>query len=429
LFNHTTSIPMRYELLPPTMNAVLALFFRFWTSDDLFFIGKYQFLGQDGIQGEFVSKEYVGRYTALLFIRQYFLVSQWYGYESVTPPDLPRTQQEKSSWILHLPYFKKFVKEVQGDQQLLDALGYQPITDEWSQKHQKATPASIIENLVERLKAAFTAEEVQQRAETEKKRAFIEKSVQIINARVDSYRSLLNLEAIEEDFDANILKGGYILYQKAAFAADQGVAYLNYDAFFAREIASGFTSRLTQLFKGKALKQFLFRGPELFQAIDKLKLNPDKHILLNFGISLDVVRQRDGIDRLTEHSYKGIPIINVQYLDRNVMRSSIIAIKKSDLPTFVFLAPAPHEIQRFSLEQASAATQLHAAVVDLNEEPQLKALFPNESDENLNTSVILVLEFNVEVRWKRKAKLVRLSLYSEFYQEGSVNDISEVKPF
>jgi hypothetical protein len=429
LFNHTTSIPMRYELLPPTMNTVLALFFRFWTSDDLFFIGKYQFPGQDGIQGEFLSKEYVARYTALLFIRQYFLVSQWYGYEPVSAPDLPRTQQERSNWILHLPYFKKSVEEIQKDKPLLDALGYQAITEEWSQRHQKATPASIIDNLLERLKMAFAAEEVQQRAETEKKRAFIERSVQIINARVESYRSLLNADSVEEDFDASNLKGGYILYQKAAFAADQGVAYLNYDTFFANEIANGFTRRLTQLFRGKAVKSFLFRGPELFQAIDKLKLNPNKHVLLNFGISLDVVKQRDGIDRLTDHSYKGIPIINVQYIDRNAMRSSIIAIKKSDLPTFVFRSPEPHEIERFGLIEASAPTQLFAAVVDLNEDPQLKDLFPDETDETLDTSVILVLEFNVEVRWRKKAKLVRLSLYSDFYQEGSVNDISEVKPF
>jgi len=429
LFNHTTSIPVRYELLPLTMNMVLALFFRFWTTDGMFYIGRYQFPDQDGIQGEFLSRDYIARYTALLFIRQYFLISQWYGYEPVAQPQGPDTQEERTAWIQYLPYFKKLVEEIQQDQDLLKALGYEPITGDWAERQQKALPTRIIDRLLENVKAAYAATEVEQRAEEDKKRAFREMSARIIDARIASYSNIQNEQQIATQFESSQIKGGYVLYHKAAFASDQGTTYLDYDSFFANEIASEFTRQLTGLFRSKAIQSYLFRAPQFFEAIDKLHLNPDEHLLLNFGILLEVVIQQHGIDRLTPNSYKGIPIVPVQYTDHSSMRSSFIVIRKTDLPSFFFNKPLADEINRFHLARVSNTTELHAAVVDLNEHQELKTMFPNEQPEVLDTSVILALELNVEVRWKNKTKVVRLSMYSDFYQQGSVNEVSEVKRF
>jgi hypothetical protein len=429
LFNHTTSIPIRYELLPLSMDMVLGLFFRFWTNDDMFFIGRYQFPGQDGIQGEFLSRDYIGRYTALLFIRQYFLVSQWYGYEPVSQPQGPNTQDERTTWIRFLPHFKKLLEDIQKNKALLEALGYEPITEDWAGQHAKPTPSAIIDRLITNIEAAYAAAEVEQRAEDDKKRAFRETSAQIIDARIDSYHTILNEHRINDNFESSQIKGGYILYHKAAFAYDQGTTYMNYDSFFANEIASGFTRQITGLFRSKTTQSYLFRAPQFFEAIDKMRLNANQHVLLNFGISLDVVIQQHGIDRLTTTNYKGIPIIDVKYVDHSSMRSSFIVIRKTDLPSFIFHQPKQEEINKFHLTSVSDVTKLHAAVIDLNEEQQLKALFPHENQETLNTSVILALELNVEVRWKTKVKIVRISMYSDFYQRGSVNDLSEVKRF
>jgi len=366
LFNHTTSIPVRCELLPMTINAVLGLFFRFWTNDGLFYIRRFEFPGQDGIQGEFVSKEYIARYTALLFIRQYFLISQWYGYEPLSIPDVPSGQDQRRNWIQNLPYFKKFVEEIQQESALLKALNFEPITEEWSAARQKTMPNSILDSLSERLKATYAAEEVQQQAEEEKKTAFRDSSAQIIDARVASYKNVLNDQSITGDFSSTVIKGGYILYEKAAFAGDQGVFYMNYDTFFANEIASGFTRQFTGVFRSKAVQSFLFRAPQLFEAIDKMRLIPDRHVLVNFGIAIDVVMLQHGIDRLTKDSYKGIPILTVQYVDRAAMRSSLMVMLKADLPSLVFKTPDQSEIERFHLILVSASTQLFAAVNDLN---------------------------------------------------------------
>jgi hypothetical protein len=429
LFNHTTSIPVRYELLPLSMNMVLSLFFRFWTSDGMFYIGRYQFPSQDGIQGEFVSRDYIARYTALLFIRQYFLVSQWYGYEPVSQPQGPNSQEKRTVWIQYLPHFKKLVENIQQNKALLEALGYEPITEDWSQRHQKPIPSAIIDQLTNNIETAYAAAEVEQRAEEDKKRAFRDTSAQIIDTRIESYRTILNEQIINNNFESSQIKGGYILYHKAAFANNQGTTYLNYDSFFASDIASGFTRQITGLFRSKAIQSYLFRAPQFFEAIDKLHLNANQHVLLNFGISLDVIIQQHGIERLTTTAYKGIPIITVQYVDHSAMRSSFIVIHKEDLPSFVFHQPKQEEIVKFHLTCVSNVTELHAAVIDLNQEQQLKTLFPNENPDTLDTSVILMLELNVEVRWKNKVKIVRFSMYSDFYQQGSVNDLSEVKRF
>jgi len=429
LFNHTTSIPFRYELLPMTMRQVLDLFFTFWTADGLFYIGKYQFPGITGIQAEFLSKEYIARYTALLFVRQYFLVSQWYGYEPVSMPQMPSTQDERSLWLQKLPYFKKLVDDIENNKALMDALGYEKISTEWSELHHKQQPGNLIDKLLTQINAAYAGAEVEQQAEASKKQAFRESSGLVINARINSYANIINPAPPTEGFSSSRIKGGYMLYKKAAFAADQDTTYLNYDTFFAREIAAGITRELTALFKSKSERTFLFRAPELFEAIDRMHLRADQHVLVNFGISMEWVAQQHGTERLTEASYKGIPILKVEFTDASVLRDSLIVMRRSDLPWFSFETPEATEIQKFQLVQVSENHRLYANVQDINEHAELRNLFPNVKQETLNTSVVLSIGLNMDVRWHNQAKLVRLALYSEFYQQGTPNDLSEITRF
>lgn len=426
LFNHTTSIPVRYELLPMTMNQVLDLFFRFWTSDGFFYIGKYQFPGADGIQGEFTSKEYMARYTALLFIRQYFLVSQWYGYEPVSPPQGPNSQDERSRWIQNLPYFKRFVGEIQDNKTLLDELGYEKITPEWAEEHHKTEPSLMIDQLIHRIEAEYKEAEQNQEVEAAKKQAFRTAAGAIIDGRVNSFNNVLNQAAIDEAYNSTVIQGGYILYKKAAFGADQDTTYLNYDTFFAQEIGASIVRHITAMFRSKVTRTYLFRAKELFEGIDKLHLNPNTHVLLNFGLALDVVASQNGIERLTPQLYKGISIITIAQFDRSIISSSLIAIKRSDLPRFLFTAPTQADINRFNLQLVSQQRQIYAGITDLNQNQELRSLFPNENDDTLNKSVVLSIEFKFEIRWRNNAKLARFALYSDFYQQGTVNDLSEV---
>lgn len=429
LLNHTTSIPVQYELLPMTMGMVLNLFFRFWRNDGLFYFNRFQFPGQDGIQGEFLSREYMAKYTALLFIRQYFLVSQTYGIDPVSMPQGPNTQEERTTWIRQLPYFKKLVKEIQQETELLKALDYEPIPDAWAPHHDKTKPSAILDELLNNIQVAYNATEVEQQAEEEKKTQFKATSSQTIDARIYSYSNVQNARPITDKYESDKLRGGYILYQKAAFAADQGVTYLNYDSFFAADIASNFTWRITELFRSKVLKSLLFRAPEFFQAIDKMRLNAEQHIFLNFGVSIEIINLRYRIDQLQKDNYKGIQIITVEFVNYSVMESGFIVMHKADLPSFDFSAPPAEEIERFNLDQISERHQLYGAVIDLNEHSELKSLFPNIKPEVLNISVILALEFNIDVRWKLKTKMIHLALYSDFYQQGDVNELSEIKRF
>ncbi|MDB5024559.1 MAG: hypothetical protein JWP78_2314 [Mucilaginibacter sp.] len=429
LFNHTTGIPVRYELLPVTMNTVFALFFRFWNADGMFYIGKYQLPDSDGIYGEFLSKEWICRYVALLLIRQYHLTSQWYGYEPVELPQIPATQEERDTWIQQLKYLKTFVAEIQQNESLLKALDYKPITAEWAATYHKPLPEALIDQTIAKSQAVYAAAQVEQRASDEKKASFFEKSSTIIAARINAYQNILNERPVTEDFNSSTVRGGYILYQKAAFANDQGITYLNYDTFFASEIAAKITRQVIGLFRNKTNASYVFRAAQLFQAIDRLQLIPRENVLLNSSIAIDVVNSTLKNTHLSPEQYQGIPIINIRYTDQNILRSSLIAIKKSDLPSFNYAAPDPQDIERFNLKPINADIGLYAGVIDLNEEEQFKALFPNEPAETLDASVLMDLDFRLEVRWKNKVKAVRLELYSDFYELGTVNDLGEVQPF
>jgi hypothetical protein len=183
------------------------------------------------------------------------------------------------------------------------------------------------------------------------------------------------------------------------------------------------------MFRSKINARYLFKAEQLFQAIDKMALNTDEHILLNFGIDIWVVNQFLKNPALTPQHYNGLSIITVAHQDRNLIRSSLLVLKKSDLPRFEYRDLEPETIQKFGLTPINPAINLYAAVIDLNAQPQFKELFKNENEEILNQSVYLKLNMQLEVRWLNVLKIIELQLYSDFFQKGIVNHLDEVSHF
>ncbi|MHB1179372.1 MAG: hypothetical protein ACYCZO_13690 [Daejeonella sp.] len=65
-------------------------------------------------------------------------------------------------------------------------------------------------------------------------------------------------------------------------------------------------------------------------------------------------------------------------------------------------------------------------MIDLNEQAEFKELFKNEDQDVLDKSVFLKLAMDLEVRWPDTSRIIEFKLYSDFYQQGIVNDLNDV---
>jgi hypothetical protein len=429
IFSHTMSIPPRYELLPITMSTIFNLFIRFFDTHHEMFPYPYQFPGLDGIYGEGQSKNWICRYLALLLLRQYTLTSYYYGYNPIALPQLPSSQGEIQIWIRTLPFLKAFLKEIQDNSELMKITGYGSITDQSCAESAIQTPIELIDRVIELAEQTHQVQEVEQNLVPEKVESFFTRSSQIIAKRIASYSNLNNESPIEQEFEALFISGNTVLYDKAAFVAEQGVSYIDYDSFLGSEQARKITNELTAMFYSKITESYLFDQRKIFKAIDKLNLNPQEHIILNFGIAIDLINDSLKLPDLSSDDYKGISILNVDYADRSLIRSSLVVVRKSDLPRFSYAEVSAATIQENRLDLINPEYQIFASVIDLNQNPEFKQTFANNPDHVLDRSVILKLNMQMEVRWKRDFKMVELKLYSSFYQEGIQNELAEIGNF
>jgi hypothetical protein len=364
-----------------------------------------------------------------LLIRQYHIYSYWYGYEPVSLPQIPNNQPERHQWMQQLRFLKEYVNEIQKNDPLLTALKYKKITPEWSQQHNKPTPEVLIDQTLAAVTHAYETAEVHDDLDPEKVRAFLTKSARIIGLKISGYDNIQNPGEVIEDFDAGRIAGTYSLFRKAPFTGDPVITHLNFDTFLATELSSRITREVTGMFRSKVQQDYLFKAPQLFQAIDRLQLNAAEHVLLNFNIAIDVVNSTLHHEQLTPAAYREIPIITVQSTNQDIIRSSMLVMKRSDLPRFYFLDTDAEQVEQFHLQQISEPLKLYGTVIDFNEHPEVRQLFLEQSEELLDSSVLLRLDLQMEVRWHRGMKIVQLGLYSEFYQQGTVDDIDNVQPF
>jgi len=429
IFSHTMSIPPRYELLPITMTTIFNVFIRFYDNHFDMFPYPYQFPGLDGIYGEGQSKNWICRYLALLILRQYTLTSYYYGYNPIALPQIPTSQREIQIWIDTLPILKAFLKEMQDNNALMRAIGYETITDQSCADSGIQTPIELVDRVIELSKQTFQVQEVEQSIAPEKVQVFYTRSSQIVAARIASYSGLNNDTPINQDFDSLLISGSTVLFSKAAFSNEQGVSYIDYDSFLGSEQARKITNELTVMFYSKITESYLFDQSKIFKAIDKLNLNPQEHIILNFGIAIDIVNYSLQLSELSFDDYKGISILNVDYVDRSLIRSSLLVIRKSDLPRFTYSEISAATIQENRLDLINPEYQIFGSVIDLNEAPEFRPTFANYPNNVLDRSVILKLNMLMEVRWKRHFKMVELKLYSAFFQEGIQNELGEVGNF
>lgn len=153
MFDFTMSEPPQYVLLPRDMSIIFEQFMQFWDPWEQNFpmMLRYHFPGMEGIQAEGKAKNWICQYVAILFIRQYQLISRMYGYDPMAFPRAPTQQEKKQLWIEHLPRFKSFIADVRNNAKLLKVLRLDNITDDWCIQNHKLPPNEYIDEVIRQM--------------------------------------------------------------------------------------------------------------------------------------------------------------------------------------------------------------------------------------------------------------------------------------
>lgn len=157
MFDFTMSYPPQYVLLPRDMTFIFEQFMWFWDPYNSNFptMIKYSFPDMEGINAEGKAKNWICQYIAILFLRQYQLISYLYNYDPMAMPDLPGSQSNRQNWINHLPHFKSFISMVRDNNTLLNVLQLEKITDVWCEENGKLAPNTYIDNVISQLRVQY----------------------------------------------------------------------------------------------------------------------------------------------------------------------------------------------------------------------------------------------------------------------------------
>jgi hypothetical protein len=433
IFSHTRSYPPKYELLPETMDDIYKLFFEviypFGICNKFYFISHiFRFPNQSADPIEEAWKNWVAYFIALLFLRQYSLNSFFFNIEPVAFPQIPKTRREISIWIIGSEYLKKLVTDHLKNENLLKELNFSFITKEWCIENKKIYPTDFIDHYKTKLQESYSVQ-TQYLSILEEKKSQFEQSTKRIIENTFSIYQLFNNEHINESADIRMVQGLEGIMKKDVFSQKTEVDHINYDTVLASELSEKIEKELHASFLLKRSKIYLLKSEEIFKAINKLRIDA-QYLIICFGVDIDFFVNKLKISKLKKGSYQNISIIN--HSGSKLLSSSFFILKKEDLPKLSTLKIDETIISKFSLEKQSEILELYTAIIDFNNSPKETFYdFYNQSytnEEELKQSLLLKIVMDTEIKWKRNMEMVHIIQYSEYEQEGILNELREVKP-
>lgn len=430
MFRYTTSIPQSYDLLPLWMSEVFNLYFKFRDPYDYnfpFINTRYYFPDTEGIQGEGLVKYWICKYAALLFLRQYTIIPHLSFMAPIEYPVVPLRQNEKRLWLENLDYFKKLILDILDDRELLKGVGMAYIIPQWFIDNQKIHPIEFIDSLKQSVKQAFEDTEQNQPISDVKKQSFIDSTKSIIMDTIEPYKEIFK-QNIEGETKSWFVPSITMVAEKSAFSDNQDVHHTNFDSFLAGRQASRIRKAISETFHMNETETYLLKTDDLFLAIDKLSIDPKENIIVNFGIDLNYHVNYTKVSGLSKTEYKSLKILSFEGYNRALMNATFFIIKKQDLPTLLFKELTQDLIEKYSLQEIDGDLHIYTSVIDLNVNEYIRnEVEAEETQTQLNKSVLMYIGMNLEIKWKKGIKMLALSQYSEFNNRGVPNDLVDVK--
>ena len=440
MFIYTNSEPPKFTLLPETMDEIFYAYFEFRDphNENLnFLLAKYYFPDIDGIGSEGIIRNWICKYMALLFLRQYTLFKRLSTDRPFDLPTIPVDQSKKKFWIDNLGTFFKQVEELRSNNELMETLQFDHMTNGWFVENEKPTPQAFYEDLKQSLNQEFENEELNQELSESKTGRFYESTAEKITKAIQEIEPIDN----KSKLDPNVEYGGWFLSDitsilpRSSFLDNVVAPSLNAHSIIAEEQSRRIKQFTAENFHLIQSNSYLLKNELLFDAIDKIvkrASNKKDFVIVNFGIYLGYLINQLKINKLSETDYDGIPILlDTNYFNQLAGRS-IYLLRKEDLPYMIFREPTEQLKDTYRLQPIEYENhreyKLHASITDLRkvENADLKEEL-SSSDEDLDKSVYIYIYTGLELRWKKSAKVIELKQYNEFQEKGIPDSLDDVK--
>jgi hypothetical protein len=423
MYEYTTSIPPRYELLPIGMGEIFYLYMEYrdpfnYELTHLSF--RYYFPGIEGLQADEMIKRWFGKYLALLFIRQYSIVPYLVTIKPLAPPAIPSTQSDRKKWLSLVHYLKKDVEEILANRELLQQTELDFVTDEWCDENDKPKPLQLIEKIKQKLIDSIELTAVEEEIDLGKVEKFTTYTKETLTNTFGTFEKLNNPKDINENFKKWYINGVTQLTEKSTFANNQGVEHLNFHSFLTDKMDSRCKSMLSQTFAAISKVRYLFPPDQLIAAIEKLNLGTEQVIVcFNCSLANFAAQYQQALPKASA----------ILELYMSYAGDAIFVVRKEDLPQLLYRDTKKEYIDESELKELDETYHIYASVVDLNRNENLRLQVSKEDDEqDYHKLAVMNIYVDIEIRWKTEALCAQLSIKSPFRQKGEANLLSEIQP-
>lgn len=417
VFNHSTSLPPNYVLLPTHMTEIFEMLHIF--SDNNYLLEnniefKYPFSELDDYWGEKI-RFWINSYLALLFIRQFSLRPFMTFHDFKGLPNLPNKTSELNYWLRNILIFENNIEKVKSNEQLMDTLGYNAIIAEDSIND---TFSMFFVELKTKIEEKIEYNENNITLHPPKVEQFTEKTDKILESAFNKYKVIQNQEDIsnQEDVTKFGVNGLQTEYAKQAFTEDD--SYIDYDTFFANQVVRNrLDYYIPNSFLTARTKRYLFKESDLNSAIKKLKIDSNYVIVAinpSYG-KLDLIKE-----------FKDL-VINLRSTN-NGIQDTFFILKKDDLPTIKNLEFEESETEIDSL--TTRKNNVYTSVLDLNleENKEIRDRWLDRGTESdLRKQVQITIAFKTIIIWKNQRNVIQLNIYSQFREQGIISELKDIK--
>lgn len=418
VFNHSTSLPPNYVLLPTHMTEIFEMLHIF--SDNNYLLEnniefKYPFSGLDDYWGQKI-RFWINSYLALLFIRQFTLRKFMTFHDFNGLPHLPNKTSELNYWLRNILIFGNNINKVKSNVQLMDTLGYNAIIVEDSVSN---TFSNFLEELKTKIEEKIEYNENSITLHPPKVEQFTKKTDEILEIAFNKYKVIQNQNDISNQDDVTKfgVNGLQTEYPKRAFTEDD--SHIDYDTFFANQVVRNrLDYYIPNSFLTARTKRYLFKESDLNSAIKKLKIDSSYVIVAinpSYG-KLDLIKE-----------FKDF-IINLRSTN-NGIQDTFFILKKDDLPTIKNLEFEESEIKIDSL--TTRKNNVYTSVLDLNleENKEIRDRWLDRGTESdLRKQVQITIAFKTIIIWKNQRNVIQLNIYSQFREQGIISELKDIKP-
>jgi len=433
----TNQEPPKYVLVPERMEEIIKRYMGISKKgayvNPVYYEQRYPFPRISGVNSDGVIQMWIKRYLSMLFLRQYTLHSYYIHSDPLNMPTPPNNLGEMKHWNEELDYLNYYVKGYLKNKKILKNFGLKYLSDKkWFKKNQKEKPTDLINKLRKEINEKFEEKKHNQEIDRDILNEFKNKTNRILIKAFDSYSHLF-CGNMESNYRSLFIGGRYQVMEKAGFAANQEMTYINSDTVVAEGVALEFGNISLNTLVLMHPQKYILKEEDIFKAIDKLNLDPSEHVIVAVGVNMSyfLMLNIQGLKQEGEDwRYNQIKIVNIDNQMNALVRQSFFILKESDLPSLVYNEVSENIVAKFKLDKIEESRLIYGNILDLNkpENQVIRDEIPNVNTDDLSKLVIVCVGINTEIRYKKGAKCLQLKIFYQFDDRGTVNSLSDVQP-